>query len=93
MTCGVRRRCNSDPVLLWLWGRLAATAPIRPLAWESPCAMRVALEKAKRQEKKKKGTVPVKYHLVIIMLKCLTLFPLQDISVVFQKLGTCSALI
>ena len=23
-----------DPVLLWLWCWLAATAPIRPLAWE-----------------------------------------------------------
>ena len=25
-----------DPTLLWLWHRLAATAPIRPLAWEPP---------------------------------------------------------
>ena len=25
-----------DPVLLWLWCRPAATAPIRPLAWEPP---------------------------------------------------------
>ena len=24
---------------LWLWCRPAATAPIRPLAWEPPCAM------------------------------------------------------
>ena len=30
-----------DPALLWL----AATAPIRPLAWESPYASGVALEK------------------------------------------------
>ena len=28
-------------------------APIRPLAWESPYAVGVALEKAKRQKKKK----------------------------------------
>ena len=33
-------------------GRLAATAPIRPLAREPPHAMEVALEKAKRQKKK-----------------------------------------
>jgi len=33
-----------DPVLLWLWPRLAATAPIRPLAWEFPYAMGVALK-------------------------------------------------
>ena len=25
---GVGRRCGSDPTLLWLWCRLAATAPI-----------------------------------------------------------------
>ena len=37
-----------------LWSRPAATAPIKPLAWESPYATRAALEKAKRQKKKKK---------------------------------------
>ena len=35
----------------WLWCRPAATAPIRLLAWEIPCAAGVAL---KRQEGKKK---------------------------------------
>ena len=48
---GVGRRCSSDPALLWLWCRLVATAPIRPLAWESPCATGAALEKAKRKKK------------------------------------------
>ena len=52
-SCGVGHRHGLDPVLLWLWRRPAATAPIRPLAWESPYAMGVALEKAKRQKKKK----------------------------------------
>ena len=28
------RRHGSDPLLPWLWPRLAATVPIRPLAWE-----------------------------------------------------------
>ena len=32
---------------------MAAAALIRPLAWEPPCAVGVALEKAKRQKKKK----------------------------------------
>ena len=41
-------------MLLWLWSRPAATAQIRPLAWESPYAGGAAQEKAKRQEKKKK---------------------------------------
>ena len=31
-SCGVGRRRSSDPALLWLWRRPAATAPIRPLA-------------------------------------------------------------
>ena len=38
MSYGVGRRFGLDPVLLWLWGRSAAAAPIRPLAWELPCA-------------------------------------------------------
>ena len=48
---GVGHRHGSDPTLLWRWSRLVATALIRPLAWESPYAMGVALEKAKRQKK------------------------------------------
>ena len=46
MSYGVGRRCGSDPALLQLWHRPAATAPIRPLAWESPCAVGAALENA-----------------------------------------------
>ena len=34
-----------DLALLWLWSRLAAIAPIRPLAWEPPHAVGAALEK------------------------------------------------
>ena len=50
-------RCSSDPASLWLWCRPAATAPIRPLAWESPYAKGKALEKAKKEKKKKKKKV------------------------------------
>ena len=50
MSCGVGRRCDSDPI--WLWSRLAAIAPIGPLAWEPPCAAGVAL-KSKKQKKEK----------------------------------------
>ena len=42
------------PPLLWLWRRLGAIAPIRPLAWEPPYAAGAALEKVKRQKKEKK---------------------------------------
>ena len=50
MSCGVDHRHGSDPELLWLWRRPAVVAPIRPLAWEPPYAVGVAL---KRQKKKK----------------------------------------
>ena len=40
-------------MLLWLWCRPAATAPIRPLAWEPPYAAGVTQEMAKRQKGKK----------------------------------------
>ena len=38
VSCGVGHRRGSDPVLLWLWSRLVATAPIGPLGWEPPYA-------------------------------------------------------
>ena len=43
-----------DLALPWLWRRLAATALVRPLAWEPPYAVGAALEKTKRPKKKKK---------------------------------------
>ena len=39
MSCAVGCRCGSDPALLWVWCRPAAIAPMRPLAWEPPCAL------------------------------------------------------
>ena len=53
MSCGVGCRCGSDLALLWLWRRPAATVLIRLLAWKPPNAAGAALEKAKRQKKKK----------------------------------------
>ena len=40
-----------DLVLLWLWSRLAATAPIRPLAWKPPYSVSVALKRLKKKER------------------------------------------
>ena len=54
VSSGVGHRLGLDPALLWLWDRLEAIAPIGLLAWEPPYAMGVALEKTKRQKKKKK---------------------------------------
>ena len=42
-------------VLLGLWRRPEATAPIRPLAWEPPYAEGAAQEMAKRQKNPTKG--------------------------------------
>ena len=50
MSCGAGRRRSSDPTLLWLWRRPAATALIRPLAWEPPYVSEAALEMAKGQK-------------------------------------------
>ena len=60
LSCGVGCRHGSDPMLLWLWRRPVATAPIQPLAWEPPYAAGAAQEiattttKDKKDKKKKK---------------------------------------
>ena len=41
---GVGCRHSWDPTSLWLWHRPAAVAPIRPLAWELPYAVGLALK-------------------------------------------------
>ena len=55
MSCGVVCRRGPDLVLLWLWCRPAATAPIRPLTWEPPYASSAALKSKKRKEGRKGG--------------------------------------
>ena len=47
-----------DLALLWLWCRLAATAPIQPLAWDPPYAVGVALKrpKGKREREREENT-------------------------------------
>ena len=51
VSCGVGCRLSWDLALLWLWGRLAATAPIGPLAWE-PLYIETAALKDKKTKKK-----------------------------------------
>ena len=59
MSCGVGCRCGSDLVLLWLWCRLAAVAPVGPLAWEPPYATGMALKKP--EKKIPKGLLPLSH--------------------------------
>ena len=47
MSCGVGCRHILDPA--WLWCRPAATALIRPPAWEPPYAMGAALKRGKKK--------------------------------------------
>ena len=58
MSCGVGCRCDSDLVLLWLWRRPAATAPIRPLSWEPPYATGTALKKKTKYKKREEEVKP-----------------------------------
>ena len=54
MSCDITCKHSLDLALLWLWHRLAAIAPIRPLAWEPPYATGVALKRQKYKKKNKK---------------------------------------
>ena len=49
-SCRVGTSYGSDPVLLQLWCRPAAAAPIQPLAWELPYAAYVAVKRPKRKK-------------------------------------------
>ena len=52
MSCGVGCRRGSDLELLWLWRRLAAAAPIQPLAWKLPYAAGAALKRKKNMKER-----------------------------------------
>ena len=51
MSWGAGHRHCSDLVLLWLWHRLAAVAPIWPLAWEPPLATGMVLKRQTNRQK------------------------------------------
>ena len=81
MSCGVGHRCGSDPVLLWLWRRQVATAPIGPLAWELPYAAGAAQEMAKKDKKKKrKKNINFLSHGVGGSSVCIELSPLLKVQ-------------
>ena len=62
MSCGLGCGCGSDPALLWLWHRLLAIAPNRPLAWEPPCAAAAALKRQKKDKTNKQTKTKTKTH-------------------------------
>ena len=68
----VGRRYSSDPLLLWPWCRLAAAAPIQPLAWKLPYIADAALKSKKQKKKKKKGltnTIRIKDSLLTLSMR------------------------
>ena len=60
MSCEVGWRHASDLVLLWLWRRPPAIAPIWPLAWEPPYANGVTLKILKNKTKQTTTTTTKK---------------------------------
>ena len=78
MSWGVAHRRDLDLVWLWLWCRLAATALIRPIAWEPPYATSAAL---KRQNKKQKPKTcgSLKTHILKITIELRLWFTPYDL--------------
>ena len=66
MSCDVGHKCGSDPALLLLWCRPAATAPVERLSWEPPYAAGVALKKKKKKKEKKRIERIILYYFLQI---------------------------
>ena len=79
MSCGVGRRCGLDPVLLWLWCRPVATAPIGPLAWEPPHAEGSGPRNGKKQQQQQKQKPTYRSFIVVTKLEIIQM----PISVLF----------
>ena len=75
MSYGVGRRFGWDLALLGLWRRPAATALIRPLAWELPYATDAAL---KRQKTNKQTKFRSEYVEKYIDRKCQSIWLNED---------------
>ena len=73
MSCGVGCRPGSDLVLLRLWPKLAASAPIGLLAWKLPCALGLALKK----KKKKRNLLTESQIAMAVCVQSPTQYPLQ----------------
>ena len=54
MSCGVGCRCSSDPVLLWLWHRPAATAPNSAPSLGTSICRRSGPRKGRKTQNQKK---------------------------------------
>ena len=59
-------------MLLWLWHRLAASAPVGPIAWEPPYAVDAVSKKGKKKKKKTLCIVYLKFKFN--QISCLFFF-------------------
>ena len=88
MSCGVHHRCGSDLALLWLWYRLAAIAPILPLAWELLYTAGVALRRKKKDKTKAIKRDKEGYYLMIkgpIQKEDMILVNIYDLNIGIAK--------
>ena len=79
---------------MWLWCRPAATALIRPLAWESPYAAGLAAPKNLINKKRKKKKTERESDCKITLVTLLTNFIPQKIDINFKVICNfnCSCL-
>ena len=90
MSCDVGHRPGSHSVLLWLWYRLVATAPIGPLAWEPPYAMGVVLKTFLKIEKIKNST-SITSHFFFARILNSTL--LKILLIQYSVINYCQAIV
>ena len=86
MSCGVGCRHGSDPMLLCLWRRPVATAPIQSLTWEPPYAMGAALKRQKDQKKKQQLLLEFIYNVLVSGVQQNDSVIHTHISILFQFL-------
>ena len=94
MSYGVGYKRSSDLVLLWLWHRPAAVAPIQPLAWEPPYAAGVALKRPTPPHTNKWKDIPCSRITRLTVVKMSTLQiqhnPCQNSNSPFCRNGEAS---
>ena len=90
MSCGVGHRHGSDPVLPWLWRRLAAASSIRPLAWELPYTTGTALKrkKQKKEKRKKNDDGGISEKEMKVELGALEFFRQGEVDLAAQAMGS-----
>ena len=75
---GIGPRCSLDPVLLWLWHRLAAAALIQPLTKETSICHKCG---PKKEKKKKKNFYKLPGHKDSLLEETIVLYYMKILHV------------